>query len=268
MIRKMTFIILFAVFFLSSCTLSTETPSNLEQSDVTTPQIPAVGDLHENEADVVLDDVGMAENSDVFSVSFKPKEGMEELIINFSLVSELPGEFYWTYYYLCTVNREEEAIQSFEVETRVMLEPYMIWFIDIDFDGYLDMSVAVSRGTRLSGFNYYRYDAVNHSLEETLFWSINANGVITFPDTQQIISMSKSGGIDYRDMYQYTEGEYTLVRHEYAEWYDLNYDTLIVYIVEYDEEENGTEIYSTILSAEEYYDICDIRDGYLRFGAT
>ena len=216
--RKVALIsIFFALFFLSSCIFPAEIQSNLEKTDVIS-QAPVDDNLTKIEADDILsndDDLDL--NS--FSVSFRPSRSYyPELTVSFTLIDELPSEFYYTYTYLCTVSQAEEVLQFFEITKYEILKPYMIWFKDIDFDGHLDMEIASLSATGNWPFDYYRYDVESGLFEETPIFSTWGRGVALDPYTKQVIvSIIDGASIVAREIYQYADGEYTLVLYEHEE---------------------------------------------------
>ena len=203
-----------------------------------------------------------------FSVSFRAVECGEVLAVTFAGI-DMPMDndtVFPIYRYICTLAQGCKTLQSFELESTEDLDPTCVEFIDMDFDGYLDMSVVWSTGIANRSCDYYRYDANKTTFEETPFFSTWGFGVELFQDTQQIITTGGSGGLYERKLYQYTNGSYSLLRWEYAELLDYYSDTYILYIHQLDYEDNETEIFSTTITEDEYFGDFTIRDDYLRFG--
>jgi len=204
--------------------------------------------------------------NDDFSISFKPNEFMPELNIGFLHISEQSDEFFTTYIYRCTLSQADRVLQSFEMELTEVLDSSFVNFVDVNFDGFLDVEIISVSGSSNWPFVYYRYDADNKAFDENLFFSALCRGVNVFPDTKQIIVTSRGGAYYYeREMYQYADGEYTNMRREYLERIDLDLMMYDLRIMQYDED-SPIEIYSATLTAEEYYGDTTIRDNYLRFG--
>jgi len=204
-----------------------------------------------------------------FSVTFMAIESGEELAVAFTSIDKpMDNDIVFpTYHYLCTLAQGEKVLQSFEIESsECIIDPTYIDFIDMDFDGYLDMSVVWFKGASNRIWEYYRYDANKNTFEETPFFRAWGLGVEMFPDTQQIILTGGTGGFYEREMYQYFNSSYSLLRREYAEWDDYNSRTYNLHIEQYDGEDNVTDIFSTTLTEDEYYGDFSIRDNYLRFG--
>ena len=139
-------------------------------------------------------------------------------------------------------------------------------FVDMDFDGYLDIGIIFSRGTANVVFQYYRWDSGAGKYEETPFFEMVFIDYQLFPDTKQIIATSHSSTMSYgRVMYQLIDGEYVLLRAENVEIIktgDGDHDyTWVVHIIE-----GQNEIYSETLTVEEYYDISAERDNALLHG--
>ena len=139
-----------------------------------------------------------------------------------------------------------------------------ISFVDIDFDGYLDLEIEVGRGNANRMFQYFRWDNVLGKYEETPFFNMLRTGYQLFPDTKQIIAITHDSAASYgRDMYQLIDGNYVLLRHEYAEIVrdSGNESEWIVHI-----SEGQNEIFTETLTVDEYYDISSTRDNFLRYG--
>jgi hypothetical protein len=238
---------------------SSEIPGDLSSSALPEAENNAI---HFNAEDI--------NDNGAFCVAFKPAENESKLTVSFSRIEkEIDTDTVFPYYsYLCTIRKEDKILQSFEVESNLDLIPSYIDFSDIDFDGYLDMSVVVSEGVANRVWNYYRYDVKHKVFEITPFFSVWGRGIELFYDTNQIITTGGSGGFYEREMYQYASGEYTLLRREYADWEDYNIETYNLHIVQIDADGNETEIFSTILTQDEYYGDLSVRDSYLRFGAN
>ena len=137
-------------------------------------------------------------------------------------------------------------------------------FVDIDFDGYLDLEIEIGRGNANRVFQYFRWNDGLAEYEQEPFFNMIYTGYQLFPDTKQIIATTHNSAASYgRDMYQLTEGKYVLLRHEYAEIVNVDGDDYewIVHIME-----GQNEIYSETLTVDEYYDISAERDNALRFG--
>ena len=210
-------------------------------------------------------------NDNTFCVSFRPIEFSPELIITITRIDNQLNEDLifplWSYY--CTVSQANKELQSFKIESNLDLESSHIEFIDMDFDGYLDMSIVIARGVSNSTCDYYRYIADKSIFEETPFFRATGVGDF-FPDTKQIITTVRSSAVFYeRDMYHYTDGKYVHARRETADWKDYGSGNIILRIMEIqnDVEYFATEIFSTTITESEYYGDRSIRDNYLRFGS-
>lgn len=141
---------------------------------------------------------------------------------------------------------------------------YEISFVDIDFDGYLDIEIEVGRGNANRMFQYYRWDDFWGKYEETPFFEMIYVGYQAFPDTKQIIATTHSSATSYgRDMYQLIGGEYVWLRYEYVDIVKEN-DESYKWVLHINDMQG--EIYSETLTVEEYYDISPKRDNYLRYG--
>ena len=142
--------------------------------------------------------------------------------------------------------------------------------VDVNFDGYADIQVLTSRGNANINYSYYRWVVFSSDgpgeFEEFPFFSTRGIGVKPFPDTNQIIVTIKANGYSYaREMYQYDDDGYSLMRREEVKAIEPDTRVYILSIEEYRNEEY-TEIYSAVLTEDEYYGDYTIRDNYLRFG--
>ena len=170
------------------------------------------------------------------------------------------------YTYTITISCQEnpELIsQAFEVTSLIdNINEHEISFVDIDFDGYLDIEIKYTKSTGNNYFDYYRWDSIAGKYEETAFFHLLHSGYQLFPDTKQMISTNDYGTSYTRRLYQLMDGEYVALRYEYAvvlrfpggyEW--------LVYI-----KSENREIHSERCTYEEYYDISPERDNVLRYG--
>ena len=204
---------------------------------------------------------------DTITVEFKPNELMPYLTVSFIQIGKRTDEFNNTNTYLCTLKQGDEVNQSFYIETNENLEHSLIDFIDMDFDGYLDMSVVRSAGNANRTFQYYRYIAKDKAFEEIPFFSAVSVDIKLFTDTKQIIVTSHDSAYSYeREMFQYSDGSYTCMRREYVESIDFESFAYDLRIAECNDEE--IELFSVNLTSDEYYGDTSIRDNYLRFGKS
>ena len=139
-----------------------------------------------------------------------------------------------------------------------------ISFVDIDFDGYLDIEIEVGRGNVNRLFQYYRWDNSIGKYEEAPFFEMSFAGYRVFPDAKQIVATSRSSAASYgRAMYQLIDGNYVLLRVEDVEIIkgDGDDDVWVVHIME-----GQDEIYSETHTFDEYLDISAERNHVLRYG--
>ena len=142
---------------------------------------------------------------------------------------------------------------------------YEISFVDIDFDGYLDIEIEFGRGNANRMFQYFRWDNIEGQYEETPFFYMLYIWYHLFPDTNQIIAATHASAMSYgRDMYQLIDGKYVLLRYEYTEIVKSGEDDYewVVHIVE----DGRGEIFTETLTVDEYYNISPSRDNFLRYG--
>jgi len=205
-------------------------------------------------------------DGDTFFVSFKPNDDIPELIVNFTLTGEL-NQFIHKYYYLFVLSDKNNELQSFLIESAEMLTSSSIIFKDMDFDGYLDMGVVWYKGLVNYDYQYYRYVANEQIFEKLPFFNVSYAGIEIYSDTKQIITFNRINACSYeKRMYQYFEGEYIHLRSEFLKSINLDSQEYDVRIVEYDGD-IVKEIYSAIMSQEEYYGDSSTLDNYLRFGS-
>ena len=214
-------------------------------------------------------DIVYYNNGESFIIPFMPNDTMQNLTVSFSLIGRhLDYEIYPLYIYRCALNQEDKLIQLFEIESTEILKPSYVEFKDMDFDGCLDMSVVWATGIANRTYQYYRFYETTTEFEEKPFFSAISVGLKSYPDTKQIILTVRCSGYDYeRMMYQYINDKYIYMRREYIESIDLDLMTYDLRIIQY----NGdvtTELFSIILSVDEYYGDYIIRDNYLRFGTS
>ena len=206
-------------------------------------------------------------DGDSFLTSFKPRDYMDNHSIKFTQVGELTGDIVFpVYYYRCEVSINNVSKQIFEIESSEILEAGYIEFIDMNFDGYLDMSIVYYSASANQNCDYYRYIPNNNVFEETPFFRANSIEIKAYPDTKQIIVTSRSSGYDYeRTMYKYINNEYICMRREYAHSIDFDTMTYDLRIVQYTGDAQDV-VYEISLTLDEYYGDTTIRDNYLLYG--
>lgn len=99
--------------------------------------------------------------------------------------------------------------------------------VDIDFDGYADISVEFSRGNVNSTTLFYRWNPIIGAFEEEEFFTMLECGYKLFPDTKQIISWGRGSASSY----YFTVHQLDVEQHQY--------ETIREGSIEYITNENG-----------------------------
>jgi len=208
-------------------------------------------------------------DGEAFTIPFMPNNTIQNLTVSISLIGRnLDYEIYSLYVYRCALSQEDKILQIFTIESTEIINPSYVEFEDMNFDGCLDMSVVWFTGNANRTYQYYRFHETTTEFEETPFFSVNCVGLEFYPDTKQIIATSRSSASVYeRIMYQYINEKYVLKRREYIKSLDLDSMTYDLRIIQYNEDVSS-EIFSIILTEDEYYGDITIRDNYLRFGTS
>ena len=162
-------------------------------------------------------------------------------------------------------------LQSFPVTSFELLSEWMIDFVDIDSDGFLDIEILYYSAASNQTLDFYRWNALSGGgrYEEAPFFGLLSRGYRIFPEERQLVSIIKDSAMLYRrEMYQLADSQngeapgYVLVSREDAEierGEDGDVYTVRIYY-------EGELVYSRQLTMEEYFEIDGERDKYLRYG--
>ena len=252
------------VFLLTACTPSISPPVEVQNDESTASDI----DPKETEPTTkpLQIEASVAESLPTFVFSIE-KTGETSAL-------EMGTEYIYQIDVSCPENPDLIS-QSFSIMSFEVLDETMISFVDIDFDGFLDMEVIrFGAGIANRTLEYYRWNpskGTQYGLYEKIpFFSMLASEYSLYPDTQQIIATTRTNAALYeREMYQltYIRNIYEPVLYELAgiESTDIlsgeNGDVYTVHVYH-----QGNEVYMEQMTTDEYYDISTERDNCLRYG--
>jgi|GEM_PF-5882094 len=167
---------------------------------------------------------------------------------------------------ICSPREFEPIAQSFTFNTYMELDEDKVNFVDIDYDGYLDIEIEHGRGLVNRTLLFHRYNIEYNLFENTPFFALLANGYSLHPDTKQIVASTRSNAHQYeRTAYQLTNTRHGTYEEIGREWTDYDYDTELytMHIVH-----RGTKVYMREMTNDEYRAPAPERENYLRFGVA
>lgn len=139
------------------------------------------------------------------------------------------------------VSEPEWLYETYKKESASFNTPYdFIDMIDLDFDGYDDITVQVSLGASQGTFQYYRFDPDTKLFEE---WTeLNELYFHAKPDARNktLSVFSKSGAVDsWDDVYKWADGGLMKIS-SVQKYYDYETQNIYTDYLEYDEYGNET----------------------------
>lgn len=189
--------------------------------------------------------------------------------------SELLDTVQYAYQLVITCQEKPELIsQTFQFNSLIDLREDLVSFADIDSDGYLDVQITYLTAQNIT-YEYYRwnvFDGEQYGQYETEpFFSLLCSSYRIMPETKQLLVTIANGIWPYmRELYQLSGtrnggwlGKYNLIRFETTDW-QFDGDGHISYTVHIFHGDN--EVYTEVMTQDEYYNISSQRDTYLCYG--
>lgn len=214
-------------------------------------------------------DADDAPTQDATRLTQQIADHMPDLTLEITRAGEEDGELPLTVWDVSvTCEDEPDAIsQSFQIPEGAGLGECNIVFVDIDFDGYLDIQVTYSSGSNVL-LHFYRWDSAAGThygeFEEQPFFSLLASDYTVYPDTMQVLArIHNSIAMYHRELYQLTDGRYILLRGEYPDA-ELTADDPVYTVTVSDRD---GDVFTVTQTQDEFFGDLDTRDSYLRFGA-